>query len=96
MSAAYLVHQQHEDEAQHQGDADAGVELLVAVLVFPRGVQSCLCFALGLRRFHHPGLTVAVVHTWRNTSKEAWSDKYGCTAENEEISVMTRTYLLQS
>lgn len=61
MSAAYLVHQQHEDEAQHQGDADAGVQLLVAVLVFPRGVQSRHRFRFGLRHFGRPGPTVAVV-----------------------------------
>lgn len=40
MRAAYLVHQQHEDEAEHQRHADAGVELLVAVLVFPAGTQN--------------------------------------------------------
>lgn len=39
MRAAYLVHQEHEDEAQDQRHADAGVKLLVTVLMFPASAQ---------------------------------------------------------
>ena len=39
MRAAYLVHQEHKDEAQDQRHADAGVKLLVTVLMFPTGAQ---------------------------------------------------------
>lgn len=65
--AAYLVHQQHEDEAQDQRNADAGVKLLVAVLVLPTGAQHRFHFGLGLRHLCNP--TVVVVSTCRGTSQ---------------------------
>lgn len=61
--AADLIHQQHEDEAQHQRHADAGVQLLVAVLVLAAHFH--LCF--GLRRLDDAGLAVAVVATCSDT-----------------------------
>ena len=63
--AADLVHQQHEDEAQDQRHPDAGVKLLVTVLVFAAGAQGGVCLALPLRHFHHAGLAMAVVRTCR-------------------------------
>lgn len=70
MRTAYLVHQQHEDEAQHQRHADAGVKLLVTVLVFPAGGQNRFCFTLRLGHFHDTGLAVAVVSACRKTDRE--------------------------
>lgn len=65
MRTAYLVHEQHEDEAQDQRDADAGMELLVAVLMFPSSTKSCFSFNLRLRGFHNSNLTrTVVVSTW--------------------------------
>lgn len=71
VGGAYLVHQQHEDEAEDQGDADAGVQLLVAVLVLPADAQSCLRLHLRLGRVHHPGLPVAVVSACKNEIKKS-------------------------
>lgn len=48
MRAAYLVHQKHEDEAQDQRHADAGMKLLMTVLMFPTGTQSRFYFTLRL------------------------------------------------
>ena len=58
---AYLVHQQHKHEAEDQRHSDVGVELLVAVLVFPAGTESCLHFHLCLRCFRDSNLTIAVM-----------------------------------
>lgn len=70
MRTAYLVHQQHKDEAQDQGHPDAGMKLLVTVLVFPAGTQGRIRFPLWLGHFHDSGLAVAVVSTCRNTGQE--------------------------
>lgn len=67
MRAAYLVHQQHEDEAQDQRHSDAGVKLLVTVLVFPAGTQDSVCLTLPFGHFHDSNLAVAVVCTCRDT-----------------------------
>lgn len=60
-----LVHQQHEDEAQHQRDTDAGVELLVAVLVAAAGAQDCVNFPLRFGHFHDTPVAVVMVSTCR-------------------------------
>lgn len=60
-----LVHQQHEDEAQHQRDTDAGVELLVAVLMAATGAQDCVNFPLRLGHFHDTPVAVVMVSTCR-------------------------------
>lgn len=70
MRAAYLVHQEHEDEAQDQRHADAGVKLLVTVLMFPASAQGWFHLTLGLRHFHHSSLTVALVSTCRDAGPE--------------------------
>lgn len=61
--ASNLVHQQHEDEAQHQRDADARVQLLVAVLVAGGGDHGLVSVHLGLRHFHGASVAVVVVFT---------------------------------
>lgn len=71
---SYLVHQQHEDEAQHQRDADAGVELLVTVLVCPAGTQGCIDFPLRLGHFHDPAVAVVMVSTCRGTESIRQTD----------------------
>lgn len=62
--ASNLVHQQHEDEAQHQRDADACVELLVAVLVAGAGHHGLVRVHLGLGDLHGTPVAVVVVITW--------------------------------
>ncbi|TNN64146.1 hypothetical protein EYF80_025644 [Liparis tanakae] len=73
--AADLVHQQHEHEAQDQRHADAGVELLVAVLVFPDGAQGRVRFPLRLGHLRGADLAVVVMGIWKRrrerTGKEA-------------------------
>lgn len=64
---AYLVHQQHEDKAQNQRHSDAGVQLLVAVLMFQAAAQSRVHFTLRLGHLHGPHLAVVVVCSCRNT-----------------------------
>lgn len=67
---ADLVHQQHEDEAQDQRNADAGVKLLVGVLVFATGAQNRFDFGLGLRHFCNPTtVSVILVATWGGTGQ---------------------------
>lgn len=66
---AYLVHQQHKDKAQDQRNADAGVKLLVSVLVFPTGAQNRFDFSLRLRRFCSPTVPVTLVATFGETSQ---------------------------
>lgn len=66
---ADLVHQQHEDKAQDQRNADAGVKLLVSVLVFPTGAQNRLHFSLGLRHLCSPTVSVILVATCGGTGQ---------------------------
>lgn len=66
---AYLVHQQHKDKAQDQRNADAGVKLLVSVLVFPTGAQNRFDFSLRLRHFCSPTVSVILVATCGGTGQ---------------------------
>lgn len=61
--ASNLVHEQHEDETQHQGDADARVQLLVAVLVAAAGDHGLVGIRLCLRHFHGASVAMVVVVT---------------------------------
>lgn len=67
--ASDLVYEQHEDEAQHQRDADAGVELLVAVLVASGSNQRLVGVHLRLRRLHGAPMAVVVVFTCSGTQR---------------------------
>lgn len=74
MRTAYLVHKQHKDEAQDQRHSDAGVELLVTVLMFPAVAQAGLSFTLWLGHLQNPNLAVTVVSTCEYTIKHSNSD----------------------
>lgn len=69
--ASDLVHEQHEDEAQHQRDADARVELLVAVLVADAGNQGLVSVHLRLRHLHGTSMAVVVVFTCGRTQRRS-------------------------
>lgn len=64
---ADLVHEQHKDEAQNQRHADAGMKLLVTVLMFPAGTQGCFYLTLRLRHFQDAVVAVTVVSACRGT-----------------------------